>query len=228
MLAGWSTGWNQHCWETYQQPQICRWYHFTLMAESEEELKSLLIRMREQSERAGLKLNIQKSNKIMGSSLFMPKEGEKVEAVTDYLFSGSQTTVDDDCSHEIKRCFLLWRKAMTNLDSILRSGNITLPMKVHTVKATVFPVVMYWCENWTVKQDEHQRNDAFKLWYFQEKTLLSPLDSKEIKPINPKGYQGDEVVRENHQLNGHEFEQTLGDAEGQGFPTDCMLQSMES
>ena len=86
------------------------------MAESEEELKSLLMRMREQSERAGLKLNIQKPNKIMGASLFMPKEGEKVEAVTDFLFSGSQTTVDDDCSHEIKRCFLLWRKAMTNLD----------------------------------------------------------------------------------------------------------------
>ena len=159
--AGWSTSQNQYCWEKYQQPQICRWYHSTLMAESEERLKSLLIRMREQSEKAGLKLNIQKPNKIMASSLFMPKEGGKGEAVTDFLFSGFQTTVDDDCSHEIKRCLLLWRKAMTNLDSILRSGNIILPTKVYTVKAMFFPVVMYRCENWTIKQAEHRRTDAF-------------------------------------------------------------------
>ena len=134
------------------------------MAESEERLKSLLIRMREQSEKAGLKLNIQKPNKIMASSLFMPKEGEKVEAVTDFLFPGFQTTVDDDCSHEIKRCLLLWRKAMTNLDSILRSGNITLPTKVCTVKAMVFPVVMYRYENLTIKKAHCQRIDAFELW----------------------------------------------------------------
>ena len=115
------------------------------MAESEEELKSLLIRMREQSERAGLKLNIQKPNKIMGASLFMPKEGEKVEAVTDFIFFGSKIT-DDRCSHEIKRCLLLGRKALTNLDSILKSRDITLSRNVHIVKGMVFLVVMYGYE----------------------------------------------------------------------------------
>ena len=160
------------------------------MAESEERLKSLLIRMREQSEKAGLKLNIQKPNKIMASSLFMPKEGEKVEAVTDFLFSGFQTTVDDDCSHEIKRCLLLWRKAMTNLDSILRSGNITLPTKVCTVKAMVFPVVMYRCENWTIKKAEHWRIDAFELWCWR-RFLIVPWTAKRLnqpilKAFNPE------------------------------------------
>ena len=118
------------------------------MAESEEELKSLLIKVKEESEKAGLKLNIQKT-KIMASSPIISRqtEGEKVEAVVDFIFLGSKITVDGDCSHEIKRCLLLGRKAMTNLDSILKSRDITLPTKVHVVKAMVFPVVMYGCES---------------------------------------------------------------------------------
>ena len=155
-------------------------------------------------------------------------EGGKVEAVTDFLFSGSQITEDDDCSHEIKRHLLLWRKAMVNLDSILKSRNITLPTEVCTVKDVVFTSshVRMWeldhKEGWTLKKELTLSNcDAF-----QKKTLTSPLNSMEIKPISSKGNQSDEMVRKNHQLNGHEFEQTSGDAEGQGFPTDCMLQSM--
>ena len=135
------------------------------MTESEEELKSLLIKVKEESEKAGLKLNIQKT-KIMASSPIISRqtEGEKVEAVVDFIFLGSKITVDGDCSHEIKRCLLLGRKAMTNLDSILKSRDITLPTKVHVVKAMVFPVVMYGQESWTIKKAECQRTDAFKLW----------------------------------------------------------------
>ena len=121
------------------------------MAESEEELKSLLIKMKEESEKAGLKLNIQKI-KI-----------KTMETVSDFIFLGSKITADGDCSHEIKRCLLLGRKAMTNLDSILKSRYITLPTKVCLVKAIVFPVVMYRCESWTIKKAEHQRIDAFEL-----------------------------------------------------------------
>ena len=115
-------------------------------------------------------------------------DGEKMETVTDFIFLGSKITVDSDCSHEIQRCLLLGIKVMTNLDNILKSRDITLPTKVHLVKAMVFPVVMYGCESWTIKKDKHQRIDAFKLWCL-EKTLESPLDSKEIKPFNPKGNQ---------------------------------------
>ena len=124
-----------------------------LMAESEEELKSLLMRMKEESEKAGLKLNIQKT-KIMatGSITSWLIDGEKVEIVTDFIFMGSKITVDGDCSHEIKkRCLLLGRKAITNLESILKSRDITLPAKVHIVKAMVFPVVMCGCESWTIR-----------------------------------------------------------------------------
>ena len=110
---------------------------------------------------------------------------EKMEAVTDFIFLGSQITEDDDCSHEIKRCLLLGRKAMTNLDSILKSRDIILPTKVHIFKVMIFSVVMYWCESWTINKAEHWRIDAFKL--VLEKSLESPLDSKEIKPVNPKG-----------------------------------------
>ena len=112
-------------------------------------------------------------------------ERDKVEAVTDFLFFGSKITVDNDCSHEIKRCLLLGRKAMTNLDNILKSRDITLPTKIHIVKATVFPVVMYGCESWTIKKAGLWRIDAFKLWCWK-KSLESPLDCKEIKPVNPK------------------------------------------
>ena len=120
------------------------------MTENEEELKSLLMKVKEESEKAGLKLNIQKP-KIMASGPIISWQTEW-EKATDFIFLGSKVTVDDDCSHEIRRHLLLGRKAMTNLDSILRSGNITLPTKVCTVKAMVFPVVMYKCESWTIKK----------------------------------------------------------------------------
>ena len=126
------------------------------MAESEEELKSLLMKVKEESEKVGLKLNIQKT-KIMASHGPITSweiDGETVETVSDFIFLGSKITADGDCSHESKRCLLLGRKVMTNLDSILKSRDITLPTKVHLVKAMVFPVVMYGCESWTVKKAE--------------------------------------------------------------------------
>ena len=127
----------------------------TLMAESEEELKSLLMEVREESEKVGLKLNIQKT-KIMASDPITSWEidGETVKTVSDFIFLGPRITADGDCSHEIKRCLFLGRKVMTNLDSIFKSRDITLPTKVHLVKAMVFPAVMYGCENWTVKNAE--------------------------------------------------------------------------
>ena len=125
------------------------------MAESKEELKSLLMKLKEESEKAGLKLNIQKM-KIMASSPITSWQidGETAETVPDFILGGSKITADDDCSHEIKRCLLLGRKVMTNLDSIFKSRDIILPTKVHLVKAMVFPVVMYGCESWTVKKPE--------------------------------------------------------------------------
>ena len=128
----------------------------TLMAESKEEFKSLLRKVKEECEKVGLKLNIQK-RKIMVSSPITSwqTDGESVQTVTDFIFLDSKITADDDCSLEIQRCFLLERKAMTNLDSILKSRDITLPTRVHLVKAMVFPVVMYECESWTVKKAEH-------------------------------------------------------------------------
>ena len=125
----------------------------SLKAESEEELKSLLMKVKEESEKAGLKLNIRKT-KIIASSLITLRQtdGETVEIVTDFIFLGSKITADGDCSHEIKRCLLLGRKAMTNLDSILKSRDITLPKMVRLFKAVVFPVVMYGCESWTTKK----------------------------------------------------------------------------
>ena len=127
----------------------------TLMAESEEKLKSFLMRVKEKSEKAGLELNSQKT-KIMasGSITSWQIEGGKVEVVTDFIFLGSKITMDGNCSHEIKRCLLLGRKAITNIDSILKSKDITLPTKVPIVKGMVFPVVMYGCESWTVKKAE--------------------------------------------------------------------------
>ena len=138
------------------------------MAEGEEELKSLLMKVKEESEKAGLKLNIKKT-KIMASGLITSWQidGETMETVTDFFFGGggeSKITADGDCSHEIKRCLLLGRKALTNLDNILKSRDITLPTKVHIVKAMFFPVVMYGCESWTIKKAEHSRIDAFELW----------------------------------------------------------------
>ena len=136
----------------------------TLMAESEEELKSLLMKVKEESKKADLKLNVQKT-KIMASSPVTSWEidGETMETVSDFILGGSKITADGDCSHEIKRCLLLARKVMTNLDSTFKRRDITLPTKIRLVKAMVFPVVMYGCESWTVKKTERRRIDGFEL-----------------------------------------------------------------
>ena len=140
----------------------------TLMVESEEELKSLLMKVEEESEKVGLKVNIQKT-KIMSSSPITSWQidGETKEAVRDFIFLGSKITACGDRSHDIKRHLLLGRKTTTNLDSILKSGDITLPTKICLVKAMVFPVVMYRCESWTIKKAEHQRIDPVELWYWR-------------------------------------------------------------
>ena len=134
------------------------------MAESEEELNRLLMKLKEESEKVGLKLNIQET-KIMASSCITSWQidGEIVETVADFIFLGSKITADGDCSHKIKRHLLLGRKVMTNLDSILKSRDITMPTKVCLVKAMVFPVILYGCESWTLKKAEHGRIDAFEL-----------------------------------------------------------------
>ena len=144
--------------------------------------------MKEASEKAGLKLNTEKT-KMMASGHITSWEieGETIEKMIDFLFEVSKMTADGDCSHEIKRRLLLGRKVLTNLDSILKSRDITLPTKVHLVKAMVFPAVMYGCESWTIKKAENQRMYAFELWCWRR--LLSPLDSKEIQPAHPKGNQ---------------------------------------
>ena len=135
------------------------------MAESEEELKSLSMKVKEESEKVGLKLNIQKT-KITASGPITSWQiyGETVETVSDFIFLGSKITADDYCNHEVKRHLLLGRKVMTNLGSILKCRDITLPTKVRLVKAMVFPAVMYGCESWTIKKAEHQRIDAFEMW----------------------------------------------------------------
>ena len=137
----------------------------TLMAESKEELTSPLMKVKEESEEVGLQLNIQKT-KIMASTPITSWQidGETMETVRDFIFLGSKVTADGDYSHEIKICLLLGRKAMTNLDRIIKGRNITLPERVHLVKPIIFPVVMYGCESWTRKKAEHQRIDAFELW----------------------------------------------------------------
>ena len=146
------------------------------------------MKVNEESEKVGLKLNIQKT-KIMASNPITSWQivGATVETVADFIFLGSKITAVGDCSHEIKRRLLLRRKVMTNLDSIFKSRDITLPTKVRLVKAMVFPVVMYGCESWTIRKAERQRIDAFEL--VLEKTLESPLDCKEIQSVHPKGNQ---------------------------------------
>ena len=158
----------------------------TLMAESEEELKSSLMKVKMQSEKVGLKLNIQ----IMASGPITSWaiDGETVETASDFILGGSKITTDGDCSHEIKRCLLLGRKVMTNLGSIFKSRDITLPTKVRLVKAMVFPVVMYGCESWTVKKAECRRIDAFELWCCR-RLLKVPLTARRsnqsiLKEIN--------------------------------------------
>ena len=154
----------------------------TLMAESEE-LKSLLMKVKEESEKIGLKLNIQKT-KIMasGSITSWQIDGETVETVADFIFPGSKITADGDCSYEIKRCWLLGRKVMTNLKSILKNRDITLSTKVCLVKAMVFPVVIYRCESWTTKKAECRRIDAFELWCWR-RLLRVPWTSR--SPTSP-------------------------------------------
>src|SRR5574337_247235 len=162
----------------------------TLMAESEDELKSLLMKVKEESEKVGLKLNIQKT-KIMASGPITPWQidGETVETVSDFIFWGSKITADGDCSHEIKRRLLLGRKVMTNLDSTLKSRDVILPTKFCLVKAMVFPVVMCGCESWTVKKAEHQRIDSFELWCWR-RLLRVPWTARRsnqsiLKEISP-------------------------------------------
>ena len=158
------------------------------MAESEEELKSLLMKVKEESEKVGLKLNIQKT-KIMASS---PITSWKIdgETVADFIFLGSKITADGDCSHEIKTCLFLGRKVMTNLDNILKSRDITLPTKVHLVRPMVLPVVLYGCESWTINKTERLRTDAFELWCWR--TLLRVFwtarrsNQSTLKEISPE------------------------------------------
>ena len=152
------------------------------MAESEEELKNLLMKVKEESEKVGLKLNIQKTKiKASGPITSWQIDGESMETVRDFIFLGSKITANGDCSHEIKRHLLLGRKAMINLDSILKSKYITLPTKVHLVKAMVFPVVMYGYESWAIKKAECQRTDAFELWCWR-RLLRVPWTARRSSP----------------------------------------------
>jgi len=146
------------------------------------------MKMKGESEKAGLKLNIEKTETMASSPIRSWQiDGETMETVRDFILGGSKITADGDCSHEIKRCFLLGRKAMTNLDSILKSRDVTLPTKVLLVKALIFPAVMCGCESWTIKKAECQRTDAFELWCWRR--LLGPLDCKEIKSVKLEGNQ---------------------------------------
>ena len=174
---------NQDCQEKYQQTQICRWYHYN--GRQLRGTKEPLDEAERGEWKAGLKLNTQKM-KIMASSPITSWQidGAEVESVTIW---GSKITADGDWSHEIQRFLLLGKKGMTNLDNVLKSKDITLLTKVHMVKAMVFPVVMYRCKRWTIKQAECWRIDAFELWYWR--TLESSSDYKEVQPVHPKGDQ---------------------------------------
>ena len=192
----------------------------TLTTESEEELKSLLMKVKEESEKVGLKLNIQKM-KIMASGPITSWEidEETVETVADFILGGSKITADGYCNHEIKRCLLLGRKAMTNLDSILKSRDITLPTKLHLVKAMVFPVVMYGCECWTIKKAERQRIDAFELWcgrrLLRVPWTASRSNQSILKEISPEYSLEGLILKLKLQYFGHpmrrmdSFEKTL-------------------
>ena len=175
------------------------------MAESEEELKSLLMKVKEESEKVGLKLNIQKT-KIMASGPITSWQIDG-ETVADFILGGSKIIANGDCSHEIKRHLLLGKKVMTNLDSILKSRDITLPTKVRLVKAMVFPVVMYGCESWTVNKAEHQRIDAFELWCWR-RLLRVPWTARNsnqsiLKEISPKYSLEGLMVKLKLQYFGH-------------------------
>ena len=198
------------------------------MAESKEELKSLLMKVQEESEKVGLKFNIQKT-KIMasGSSTSWQIDGETMETVTDFIFLGSKITADGDCTHEIKRCLLLGRKAMTNLNSILKSRDITFLTKVRLMKAMVFPVVMYGCESWMMKKAERRRIDAFELWCWRRllRVLWTARRSNQsiLKEISPQYSLEGLILKLKLQYFGHlmrradSFEKTLmlGKIEGE-------------
>ena len=180
----------------------------TLMAESEEELKSLLMKVKEENEKVGLKLSVQKT-KTMASGPITSWQtgGETVETVSDFIFLGSKITVVGDCSHEIKRRLLLGNKVTTNLDSILKSRDITLPTKVHLVKTVVFPVVMYGCESWTIKKAEPQRIDAFEPWCWR-RLLRVPWTARRsnqsiLKEISPRGSLEGLMLKLKLQYFGH-------------------------
>ena len=180
----------------------------TLMAESKEELKNLLMKVKEESEKPGLKLNIQTA-KIMASGPITSWQidGETMETVIDFIFLGSKVTANDDCSHEIKRCFLLGRKVMTNLDSVFKSRDITLPTKVSLVKAIIFPVVMYGCESWTIKKAEYERTDASELWCWR-RLLRVPWTEKRshwsiLREINPEYSLEGQMLKLKVQYFGH-------------------------
>ena len=192
----------------------------TLMAESEEELKSLLMKVKEESEKIGLKFNVQKT-KIMASGPINSWEidVETVETVSDFIFGGSKITADGDCSHEIKRCLLLGRKGMTNLDSIFKSRDVTLPTKIRLVNAMVFAVVMYGCKSWTIKKAEHRRIDAFELWCWR-RLLRVPWTARRsnqsiLKEISPEYSLKGLMLKLKLQYFGHlmqrvvSFEKTL-------------------
>ena len=185
----------------------------TLMAKSEEELKSFLMKVKEESEKVRLKLNIQKT-KIMASGPIASWEidGETVETVTDFILGGSKITADGDYSHKIKRHLLLGRKAMTNLGSILKSRDLTLPKQVSLVKTMVFPVVMYECENWTIKKAERQRIDVFELWCWR-RLLRVPWTARRsnqaiLKEINPEYSLDGLMLKLKLQYSGHLMQRT--------------------
>ena len=172
------------------------------MAESKEEVKSLLMKVKEESEKVGLKLNIQKT-KIMvsGPITSWQIDGEIVGTVTDFMLGGSEITVDGDCRYEIKRCILLGRKVMTNLDSILKSRDITLPTNVRLVEVMIFLVVMYGCENWTIKKAECRRTDAFELWCWRSNQSF-------LKEISPEYSLEGQMLKLKLQSFGHLMQRT--------------------
>jgi len=185
----------------------------TFMAESKEEQKSLFMKVKEESEKVGLKLNVQKTN-IMASGPITSWEidGETVETVSDFIFGSSKITADGDCSHGIKRHLLLGRKAMTNLDSVVKSTDITLLTKVHLVKAMVFPAIMYECESWTIKKAECQRIDAFELWCWR-RLLRVPWTARRsyqsiLKEISPEFSLEGLVLKLKLQYFGHLMQRT--------------------
>ena len=212
----------------------------TLMAESEEELKSLLMKAKEESEKVGLKLNVQKT-KIMASGPITSWQidGETMETVRHFIFLGSKITADGDCSHEIKRSLLLGIKAMINLDSILKSRDSSLPTKVHLVKTMVFPVVMYGCDSWTIKKAEHRRTDAFELWWWR-RLLRVPWTARRsnqsILKISPEYSLEGLMLKLKLQYFGHlmpradSFEKTLmlGKIEGRSRGRQRMRRWMTS